>query len=197
MRILALVEGSGSCGLPQLLPVREQITDLLAGANTQLPQDPVHVGAHGALGEPESFCDLVIGQTSGDKERHFLLATAEGDALRFADGGRPRRRSCLFAAQGILDGSFERHRPPLRQRIFPRRLAEPLARGGDAPIVVGAVELLDGGAHRFAQGRACSEQPRRPYAVALHGGGYGQGLHRARDEPLLPEPSERAQPLRK
>src|ERR687898_1602846 len=84
MRILALVEGSGLCGVPRLLPVCEQITDLLAGADTQLPQDFAHVGAHGALGKPESFCDLGIGQTSGDKERHFLLATAEGDVLRSA-----------------------------------------------------------------------------------------------------------------
>ncbi len=96
MRILALVEGSGLSGIPRLLPVREQIADLLAGADTELLQDSAHVGAHGALGKPESFCDLAIGQTSGDKERHFLLATAEGDALHSAGRGTPRRGSGLF-----------------------------------------------------------------------------------------------------
>lgn len=96
MRILALVEGGGLCEIPRLLPLREQITDLLAGVDTQLPEDPTHVGAHGALGKPESFCDLAIGQASGDKERHFLLATAEGDALRSAGRGTPRRGSGLL-----------------------------------------------------------------------------------------------------
>lgn len=71
--------------------------------------------------------------------------------------GDERGRLVLFFGKGVLDGFFQSHSPPMRQRLLPRRLPQPRVGCGQAwfaPCSVFGRVLV---ASRFVQRFSCIE----------------------------------------
>src|SRR5215211_4475748 len=70
-------------------------------------------------------------------------------------------------SQGVLCGLLRRHRHPLGERRFPRRLSELGTCGGHVALEVQAPFAREWSTDGLAQGLRCAPQPRRAFSLRL------------------------------
>src|SRR5215211_405297 len=83
------------------------------------------------LGNRELSGYLAVCETLGDEDYHLSLP--EGESVRRFEGRWVLRIDLLV--EGVLGRFFERHRPPLCQRFFPRCLPQLRTGGSQVGLV--------------------------------------------------------------